>query len=203
MILGSHLELDRCPHCKVDKPSLTLQWDCTTNSHSGNNPRKWRIYLCARCGGLTMTASSDSQLLITEMYPSQIGVDEAVPLKAKKYLEQALNSLHSPDGAIMLSGSAIDAMLKEKKYVEGSLYQRIEKAASDNLITSDMAKWAHEVRLETNDQRHADDNAQNATDAEAQKVVKFASALAEFLFVLPSKVSRGLKEAEGNKQAKS
>ena len=43
-------------------------------------------------------------------------------------------------------------MLKAKDYTEGSLYSRIDKAVEDRLITKEMAAWAHEVRLDANDQ---------------------------------------------------
>ena len=45
-------------------------------------------------------------------------------------------------------------MLKKKEYKKGSLYSRIDKAAEDHLITEEMAKWAHEVRLDSNEPRH-------------------------------------------------
>lgn len=91
----------------------------------------------------------------------------------------------------MLTASAVDSMLKEKGYREGSLYTRIDKAAADHLITSEMALWAHEIRLDANDQRHADESAPLPTSAEADKAFEFASALAQFLYVLPALVSRG------------
>jgi len=93
----------------------------------------------------------------------------------------------------MLSASAVDAMLKIKGYTEGSLYLRIEKAVEDHLITNEMATWAHEVRLDANDQRHADQAATLPTQQDATRVIEFASALAEFLFVLPSRIQRGLQ----------
>ena len=65
----------------------------------------------------------------------------------------------APAGAVMLAASSVDAMLKEKGYNEGSLYARIGQARDDHLITADMAEWAHEVRLDANDQRHADEAA--------------------------------------------
>jgi hypothetical protein len=40
----------------------------------------------------------------------------------------------------MLSASAVDAMLKVKGYKSGSLYSRIDKAAEDHMITSEMAR---------------------------------------------------------------
>jgi hypothetical protein len=95
----------------------------------------------------------------------------------------------------MLAASAVDAMLKEKSYKEGALYTRIEQAAKDGLITPDMAVWAHEVRLDANDQRHADEEATEPDQNDARRSLDFAMALAQFLFVLPARVKRGLKDA--------
>ena len=64
-----------------------------------------------------------------------------------------------------------------------------------HLITKDMAAWAHDVRLDANDQRHADDDAPLPDGAQAEKVVEFAKALGTFLFVLPARVERGRKKA--------
>ncbi len=52
-----------------------------------------------------------------------------------------------------------------------------------------MAQWAHEVRLDANDQRHADTGASLPTEPDEKKVIDFAEVLAQFLFVLPQKVS--------------
>jgi hypothetical protein len=125
------------------------------------------------------------------MYPSAQMVDHVIPTAARSYLQQAIDSLHAPAGAVILAASAVDSMLKVKNLREGSLYTRIDKAASDHLITNEMAQWAHEVRLDANDLRHADDSAPLPTEDEARKCIDFALALAEFLFVLPAKVERG------------
>ena len=55
-----------------------------------------------------------------------------------------------------------------------------------------MAKWAHQVRLDANEQRHADESIPLPTIGDAQ----FVEALAEFLFVLPARVSRGIEESK-------
>lgn len=83
-------------------------------------------------------------------------------------------------------------MLKAKALTAGSLYSRIDEAAKQNLITDEMAKWAHEVRLDANDQRHSDEQAPLPDREQAEKCVEFATALAQFLFVLPARVRRGL-----------
>jgi hypothetical protein len=117
-------------------------------------------------------------------------VDDSVPIRARQFLTQAIGSIHAPAGAVMLAGSAIDAMLKEKGLKDGSLYKRIDQAAAENLITREMALWAHEVRLEANDQRHADEEAELPEEADARRVIEFSKALAQFLFVLPAQVAR-------------
>jgi hypothetical protein len=90
-------------------------------------------------------------------------------------------------------------MLKAKGYKEGSLYSRINKAAEDNLITKEMAEWAHEVRLDANDQRHSDDAAPLPGVDDAKRSIRFAWALAQFLFVLPATVKRGIEDAKPKK----
>src|SRR5258708_18040681 len=96
----------------------------------------------------------------------------------------------------MLPASAINAMLKAKSYKDGTLFSRIDQAAKDHLITQEMAKWAHNVRLDANEPRHADEGAPLPTPQDGRRSIDFALALAEFMFVLPSKVSRGVKETE-------
>lgn len=96
----------------------------------------------------------------------------------------------------MVAGSSVDAMLKEKGYAKKSLYYRIGKAANEHLITQDMAEWAHDVRLDANDQRHADEKVVLPTTDDAERVSEFALAFAEYLFVLPAKTKRGLLERD-------
>jgi hypothetical protein len=118
-------------------------------------------------------------------------VAEEIPDRARDYLKQALASRKAPAGAIMLTASAVDSMLKDKGYKEGSLYKRIDQAATDHLITAEMAMWAHEVRLDANEQRHVDEDLPMPTQADADKSIEFATALGQFLYVLPAMVTRG------------
>ncbi len=91
----------------------------------------------------------------------------------------------------MLAASSVDSMLKERGLSDGVLYARIKAAVERHLITEEMGAWAHDVRLDANDQRHSDDTADLPSVADAQRAVDFAGALAEFLFVLPARVRRG------------
>lgn len=119
-------------------------------------------------------------------------IKEDIPDRPRVYLQQALESLHAPAGAVMLAAAAVDSMLKLKGYSDGTLCSRIDKAASEHLLTKEMALWAHEIRLDANAQRHADEKVELPTEDEAKRTTDFALALAEFLFVLPSRVQRGI-----------
>lgn len=194
--LSNQLELNRCPYCNVDRPNLPMVLHTQTDAHSGGSTRFWHIYKCSSCGGLVTAASWQNQGDVTEYYPSGVVIDESIPGAAGQYLKQAIDTIHAPAGSVMLSASFVDAMLKAKGYKDGNLYSRINKAVEDHLITSEMAQWAHDIRLDANDQRHADEQAAVPTDADAKKCVDFAIALAQFLFVLPARVQRGLADAE-------
>jgi hypothetical protein len=194
MLHGKQLTLERCPYCNTAKPTLTIQWQGQFHDHAGKNTRFWGIYCCSTCGSLVLACSpKDGNMPITNIWPAPQEVAETVPSRARVFLTQAIASQHAPAGAVMLTASAVDAMLKEKGYKDGSLYSRIDKAAEDHIITKEMAAWAHEIRLDANDQRHSDENAGLPTTADAEKVIEFASALAQFMFILPARVDRGRK----------
>lgn len=200
--LSHHLEISICPHCGVNTPNLEQRNGFETNSSDNSNKRFWRIYVCSRCGGVVTAFSNTGIGQVVDYFPSVKEVDEYIPENARAFLQDAIACIHVPPGAIMLAASAVDAMLKEKGLTEGSLYKRINDAATSHLITEGMSKWAHAVRLDANDQRHADEAATRPTEAEAKRSIDFAMALAEFLFVLPAKVDKGLSgestgDAEG------
>ena len=195
-LVPTSLDLGRCPHCNVDKPSLVFTVQAETNNFTATFLRKWRFYCCARCGGMVMANAVGWDQDVLQIFPAPIDVDQEIPERARSYLDQAINSLSSPSGAVMLAASAVDAMLKSKNLKDGSLYSRIDEAAKRHVITPEMASWAHEVRLDANDQRHSDEAAALPTSVDAKRAVDFALALAQFMFVLPARVQRGITEAK-------
>ena len=191
--LTDNLVLGRCPHCAVASPNLQRAQSLQTNNHDATWPRLWGIYVCRTCGGIVSAWAKGADQAIAGHFPSTPEIDSDIPERPREYLRQASESLHAPAGAVMLAASAVDAMLQAKGYVDGTLYGRIDKAAKDNAITADMAAWAHNVRLDANDQRHADQAASLPTEQDAARVLAFATTLAEIMFVLPSRVTKGLK----------
>lgn len=89
-----------------------------------------------------------------------------------------------------MSASALDAMLKDKGLVEGSLYSRINNAVEMQILTKEMADWANQVRIDSNNPRHADDNIPHMTIADARRALEFSKTIAEILYVLPSKMPK-------------
>ncbi len=193
MKAGNLLPLETCPHCGVAHPHMPAVMRHVTSAHNGSNTRQWCIYACSSCGGMTMTATPTlpSGADVAQLWPASKAVSESVPARAREYLTQAYGCRNAPSGAIMLAASAVDSMLKEKGYSEGNLFGRIQRAANDHLLTEEMSAWAHEIRLDANDQRHADELAALPTKDDAERVLQFTSALAEFLYVLPAAIKRG------------
>jgi hypothetical protein len=194
--LVAQLEIDRCPHCGVNSPNIAQLIQNQELTPRGDGPRRfWGVYSCARCASIIIAEAPGFGLEVSAIYPSNATVDEALPGEAKEYLGQAIETIHAPGGAIMLAASAVDAMLKEKGYVDGSLYHRIDQAQEGRVITPAMALWAHEIRLDANAQRHADKTITFPDEDDARRTVDFARAFGEYLFALPARIKRGIKAA--------
>ena len=193
--------VDQCPHCRTQSPYLGLVWYAETQGSKYEKRRLWGAFICKSCGGL-VSAYTDAYASLSNLlkypdntYPQSPRAHEDLPPIAGKFLQQAIDTLHAPDAAAVMAGSAVDAMLKANKLTEGSLYHRIDLAREQGILTQGMADWAHEVRLGSNRPRHADENNPHVTPAEAQQSVDFAEALGNFLFVLTAKIERGIAAA--------
>jgi hypothetical protein len=143
--------------------------------------------------GAKGAAAGDAR--IETLYPATRSAAAEIPDPARRYLQQALETLHAPDAAAVMAGSAVDAMLKHLGLVEGSVYSRIEQAVCQHILTAPMGEWAHEVRLGSNRPRHADTENPHVSLRQAQQSVEFAEALGHFLFVLSSRVKKGIEDA--------
>lgn len=189
------LPLATCPHCQITKPRLAKVATCETRAAT-HHSYHWAFYMCSSCALVVSAFANSSNSNIVDHFPKKESVSEDIPGRAKRALEQTKATIHAPEGSIMLAAKAVDEMLKEKGLLNGSLYMRIQEAVTTGLITADMETWAHEVRLDANDQRHADLSADIPTEEDAHKCLKFALAFAEYLFVLPARVQRGIASTE-------
>lgn len=208
--LYQRLPVPRCPwrDCNIANPLLEIAWKRPAIFKYGGY-RYWAVYKCSSCDQMVMgtwlSLNDQSGYPIFDIgdtysgslkyFPAgQSSLDESVPARVSRYLTQAQDTVAQPDACIMTSSSAIDAMLKEKGFADGSVSKRLGEAAKANVITQDMCDWGHHVRLEGNDSRHVDGDV--PTTDEASQCLEFALALAEVLFVLPARVTRGIGKAE-------
>lgn len=206
--IGIQLEgIKRCPHCGTADPTLSLLWrtgDVLPRATSGPE-NQWAFYVCASCGDVISAKGWPNDKgrspAIVEMFPPVQTAHDDLPETAKIYLNQAHETLHAPDAAAVMAGSAVDAMLKELKFLDGSVYSRIDQAKDAGVLTNSMAEWAHSVRLGSNRPRHADKERPNVTSEEARQSLEFTVALGNFLFVLPKRIERGIEAAQNAKQS--
>lgn len=195
--LLSQFGLERCPHCKAHNPVLIELFQmANSGDYAGRNQRTWAYYRCATCGSFVSACAPQGGVEATDWFPRSDDVHSDVPGAVARFLQQALDTLNAPDGSIVMSASAIDAMLRIHGYTEGTLFSRIDKAAADHLITQDMAEWAHDVRLDANDIRHVNEASSIPTLDDARRAFDFAQTIAELLFVLPARVRRGRKPVD-------
>jgi hypothetical protein len=156
---------------------------------ASSGPRFWATYHCSACGGAILAMSQVDGGEMLECWPPAITIAAQVPERARVYLHQARETLAWPEGALVLCAAGVDLMLKQKGFKDGGLKARIDQAAKEHFITADMAKWAHQVRLDANEHRNADEN-------DARRCLNFALALAEALYVLPARVTHGIEETK-------
>ena len=190
----------RCPFCNVVDPLLERVWatDTPTERADGEKSTWWAAYKCKTCGSVMSVSAKHlgDWFSIEHAYPEPKQAHGDIPEPARTYLQQAYETLHAPDAAAVMAGSAVDAMLKKHQLTEGSLYTRIDEALKLNILTQGMADWAHEVRLGSNRPRHADSDNPHVSAKEAEQSVEFAEALGNFLFVLTARIERGIEAAK-------
>lgn len=209
MNMGEQLdEVSRCPHCGVANPSLMMLWrsgELLPRSTPGPRNR-WAIYRCTTCGQAVSAQGfwedNRANAEVVALFPTPKQAHEDIPDIARRFLQQAYETLNAPDAAAVMAGSAVDAMLKAKGLKEGSLYTRIDAAVERHILTEAMGDWAHEVRLGSNRPRHADEERPHVSEEEAQQAVEFAEALGNFLFVLTAKIERGIERAKSAGEVK-
>lgn len=188
------LGIANCPHCDTANPTLSVVHYSPEKRPRADNKAAsiWAVYGCTTCGGLISAkgapGSPEGNPFVDAVFPAVWEADSALPPSVARFLKQARQTLNSTDASVVMSASAIDAMLKDKALTEGSLHTRIAKAVEVGMITKGMAEWAHRVRLDANGSRHADVDSSEPQVDDAQRAFDYAEALAEIIYVLPSRM---------------
>lgn len=199
--LGNQLnDVGRCPHCSIANPTLNRTWQSQHHLERATpGPTSlWAAFHCTSCGSAVLAKGTPndqaSNPVVVAIFPEPKVAHTDIPEPARRFLQQAYETMHAPDAAAVMAGSAVDAMLKILGLEKGTLYERIDQAVNEHKLTAGMGEWAHDVRLGSNRPRHADKEKPHVSEAEAQQSVEFADALGYFLFVLTRRIEKG-KEA--------
>ena len=188
-----------CPHCGIRSVAFTIA--------SEQLVRVDPIFLydtfatCGRCGrgilasfetasGETPTrllkGGKDHQIGLPTIFPTapSTGAPDRTPERAADYFRQGMENLpNNLDAAVSMFRSALEAGLREKfPDIEGTLYQRIKGAAEQGGLTSDLADWAHHVRLGGNDAVHGEEQ---LLKEDVERLQTFTELVFLYLFTLP------------------
>lgn len=127
--------------------------------------------------------------------PESVDVPDHLPDNILSFFLEGTGSLpERPNAAGTMFRKTVDVTLKILLPEEtGTFYNRINKARDDGLLTSDLAEWAHHVRLEGNDASHDEDP---FTVEEAQSLERFTRLFLMYVFTLPGMLQDWRARAE-------
>lgn len=113
------------------------------------------------------------------------------PENTARFFEQGTSSLESGnfDAAGVMFRKTLESATKilDVRLSSQALVKRIDSLATDGRITSDLAQWAHEVRLGGNEAAHDDEL---FSESDAQDLRNFVENFLRYAFTLPSAVRR-------------
>jgi hypothetical protein len=111
----------------------------------------------------------------------------AFPGKIKQFFKE-IEKIESPSFKAGLARSILEFSLKNLNIgtEEDSLYDRIQQAYKQGLITKPLAEWAHIVRRLGNKAIHEIE----ATEAEAEEIISFLKLFFDLTYKVPHEISK-------------
>ena len=192
-----------CPHCGTRRVSFSIVCESPRLKHQDSNV--WDCLAdCANCtcsvlavffmcDDLRPTEAAFRRDLarheLLRVSPSGPRIPEYVPENIAAFYDQGLDSLYRNfDAAGAMFRKSLDIALRMKfPDVEGSLKQRIDRAAKQHMLTEDLAEWSHRIRLGGNTAIHED---RPYTQEEAQHLQVFCDLVLRYLFTLPGMLAK-------------
>ncbi len=198
-----------CPYCGTKAVAFKIVTSRRVQSRTNN---RWDSL--ATCGFCTRGILATFETLQTNTIPEKLldsnrdnevelktispsppstGAPADTPPRAANYYRQGMENLRNNyDAPGSMFRSALEAGLKEKfPDIDGSLYERIEKAANQQGLTPDLADWAHRIRLDGNDAVHGDEE---FLKEDAERLHAFTELVFLYLFTLPGMLEKARDE---------
>jgi hypothetical protein len=102
VLLEDHLKLGRCPHCGIAHPNLDRKHDLHTVGQVTPTKNHWFIYECKSCGKIVTAYAAQAGQYVIAYFPAAKTVNEDIPDRPRTFLKEAMESSHTPTGAVML-----------------------------------------------------------------------------------------------------
>lgn len=160
------------------------------------------FFVCGHCRkgvcveadrGMMCIISTQRWNAVHRVYPEPEPTDapkHTPPAVAQDFVE-AKTSLRIGNfkAACIMAGSAIETALVEFGAQKGGLKDKIDKLASEHVLTPALAEWAHEVRGIRVDSAHQAERGATVSEADARQAVHFAEMLFYYLYTLPGMIA--------------
>ena len=192
--MAATFQLD-CPHCGTAHVAFELVNESWL-------PRRVRWHVCARCNHcasfvvLEMTThmsqeeapsseymSNPQWFEINKMYPvSGAEIPAHLPEEVERLFKQGADNVPAnPDAAGIMFRKTLEAILRDKcSAATGSLFERIDQAVKLGVLTDDLARYAHTIRLEGNEAAHG-----TYDEAEAGQLHSLVTLVLSYVYTLP------------------
>lgn len=198
-----------CPHCNTKHVAFTRISEIAWKEHPEEvYPHKDIAAKCSYCGRGVIIPFSRGRTKYGEAFlsegtcfpaPSKTIAPEHTPVNISNFFIQGLENLpRNFDAAGSMFRKALEVGLKYKfPQKTGTLYDRIESAKKAQLLTPEMADWAHKIRKLGNDAVHDEEP---WTKQEAQEIKDFTELVFQYLFTLPGMMKRAKPEEKQENQ---
>jgi hypothetical protein len=207
-----NVQLAICPFCYAKNPGLhlihltdielSLPQARLLGDQVAEGACQWALYSCTSCllcisVCIAQAWGATGRLRTVLAFPTIVSSHSRLkdtPSSARDYLLEAERIRRdSPRSSILATATAIDHMLKHRGYKTGSLYERINAAVAAQEFPKSIGDWAHEVRLDANDIRHADEHTDPSyySAQRADLLWRLAATISDVWFGIPAEIARG------------
>lgn len=184
-----------CPHCGIAHVAFELVNESWL-------PRDERWHVCARCNHcagfvvLDMMTYADQNntpssyyaikpdwFKIEKVHPtSEAEIPAHLPEEVERLFKQGVDNVPAnPDAAGIMFRKTLEATLRDKcPAATGTLSKRIDDALDLNVLSDDLARYAHTIRLEGNEAAHG-----TYDETDAQQLHSLVTLVLNYVYNLP------------------
>jgi len=168
-----------CPHCGVYSTISVVS--IAGSSHY--------IYMCDHCSKLFLLVMDKGKVI--DQYPKRTPkLDAAIPLDVANDYIEAIKcfDVSAFKASVVMCRRALQTSVIGKGASNGRLIDQIDELCRKGVITEDIGKWSHEIRLTGNIGAHPD-GLEDVTPQDAEDLLKFLEEYLNYVYVMPAKVA--------------